>query len=163
MPLSKREAARKRQLANLTGRPPAPPAGNQRARRHGGYGAVATERLEAKAHEVFAAISEDAPLRAPDGGLPREDAVAVRLLAEVLCRLDSISAYLRDHGLVDGKTGQPRESLIALESRLRNEARDHAEGLGLTPGSRARLGLDLQRGFDLARHWQEEGDDDAEA
>jgi len=157
MPLSSDPRKRARQLANLAPRPPAPPAGNSRARRHGGYGSIAREHLDATAREVFDALASDAPLRAPDGELPREDAVQVRLLAEVLCRLDGIAAFLRDYGQVDPKTKQYRESLIALESRLRNEARDHGEALGLSPRSRARLGLDLQRGFDLAKHWEEEG------
>lgn len=32
--------------------------------------------------------------------------------------------------------------------------------MGMTPRSRARLGLDVKRvqSFDLARHWQEQGD-----
>jgi len=31
----------------------------------------------------------------------------------------------------------------------------------MSPKSRARLGLGLQRGFDLAQHWAAEGGDDA--
>jgi hypothetical protein len=44
--------------------------------------------------------------------------------------------------------------------RLRSQALDLAESMGMTPRSRARLGIDVGRAaeaFDLARHWQEDG------
>jgi hypothetical protein len=146
--LSDRPAARARQLANLRPAPPAP-AGNQRPRTHGAYAVVARERLEEKALAVFDALSADAPLRNPDGQLPAADAVPVRLLAECLCRLDSIGDYLRDFGW-RGPDGEPRLVLLDLERRLRAEASDHADALGMTPRSRAKLGLDLQRSVDLS-------------
>ena len=148
MPLSDRPAARARQLANLRPAPPAPPA-NQRARVHGAYAVVARERLEAKAREVFDALSADAPLRDADGHLPAADAVPVRLLAECLCRLDSIGDFLRDFGW-RGPDGEPRLVLLDLERRLRAEAADHADSMGMTARSRAKLGLSLQRSVDLA-------------
>jgi hypothetical protein len=70
-PLSRNPRARDRQLANLAPRPPAPPPGNQRRRTHGGYATIARERLDAKAREVFEAISEDAPLRVQTAGCLR--------------------------------------------------------------------------------------------
>jgi len=149
---------RERQLANLRPGPPAP-GGNRLAVRHAGYAAVARERLEAKALEVYDALGSDLPLRDAAGGVPRADAVAVRLLSESLCRLDDVSAHLRDFGLFDQATGEPRPALD-LERRLRAETLDLAESLGLTPRSRAKLGLDLQRGFDLAAHWAAEEADD---
>jgi len=149
---------RSRQLENLRRGPPAP-VGNRLALRHGGYAAIARERLEAKVLEVADALGSDLPLRDAAGGVPRADAVAVRLLAENLCRLDDVSAHLRDFGLFDQATGEPRPALD-LERRLRAETLDLAESLGLTPRSRAKLGLDLQRGFDLAQHWAAEEVDD---
>jgi hypothetical protein len=150
--------ARRRQLANLAPRPPDPPAENTRALKHGGYGKVARERIEAKVAEVYDTISLDAPLRDPDGDSPAPDAAMVRLLAVSLCRIESISAFLRDHGIVDPKTKKPRESVIYLEARLQNNGSDYLDALGMSPRSRARLGLDLARTsqFDLARHWQDE-------
>lgn len=143
-PLSSDPRKRQRQLDNLTGRPPAPPSGNRRAVSNGGYARIAAERLEAKAAEVFRALSEDAPMRGPDGGLPPADAVSVRLLAECLCRLDDLAAYLRDRGLLDSE-GNVRPA-VELESRLRREAADHADALAMNPRSRTRLGLDVARG-----------------
>ena len=148
MPLSDREPARQRQLANLRPAPPAP-LGNQRARRHGAYAAVARERLDAKVRELFDALSADAPLRDAFDELPAADAAAVRIAAEALCRLDDLAAYLRDHGLLD-EAGNVR-SVVELESRLRREAADHLDALGMTPRSRAKLGVDTARAFDLAQ------------
>src|SRR5687767_382076 len=128
VPLSRREGARRRQLANLSSRPPAPPAGNQRARRHGGYAAVVRERLEAKTLEVYEALAADAPLRDPGGDLPRADHAIVALLAECLCRLEDVGASVRDYGLLDQKTGAVRPA-VELERRLRQEAADHLDAL----------------------------------
>jgi hypothetical protein len=145
--------ARARSLANLKrGNNPPPRAGSplQPARRHGAYAQVARASLEAKQREVFEALSADVPLRDEAGGLPGADAVVVRLLAECLCRLDGVAAHLRDHGLIDSRTGDPRPA-VEIEIKLRREARELAEGLGMTPRSRVALGIDVQRGIDLAR------------
>lgn len=149
MPISRDPRARARQIANLKrGGAKPPPPGNQLARRHGAYAQIAAERVDAKVLRVFEALSEDVPLK-EEGRLPAADGVAVRLLAEVLVRLDDVSAYLTRYGLFDEKTKQPRAALD-VEGRLRREAADHADALGMTPRSRARLGLDLQRTVDLA-------------
>ena len=153
-PTSRDPAKRAKQLANLRPAPPAP-AGNALARRHGGYAVIVHERLEAKALEVFDALAADAPLRGPTGDLPAPDVAQVRLLAEALCRLDTVSADVSAFGLLEqrGKRrGQVRPA-AELEGRLRREVADHLDALGMTPKSRARLGLDLQRSFDLAQHW----------
>src|SRR4051812_10862035 len=87
--LSKDPAKRAAQLGNL-GLTSAEP-GNRRAVTHGAYARVAAERLDAKVFEVFDALAEDAPLRDRDGALPAADTVAVRMLAEALCRLEDVS------------------------------------------------------------------------
>ncbi len=123
--------------------------GNRHGLTHGGYARVLPEVLDAKTAEVVAALSKDAPLRAPDGTLPAADTVVVRLFAEALCRLDSVAADIREHGWKDCKSGDPRP-VAEYERRLRQEALHFAEALGMTPASRARLGLDLTRTVDLA-------------
>jgi hypothetical protein len=143
-------------LANLRSVPPPPPPGNTRTLRHGGYATIAAATLEAKALEVYDALAADAPLRAVDGGLPRHDSVQVRLLADVLCRLDSVGRWL------DGRWATPEAApVLELESRLRREAADYLDALGMTPRSRAKLGLDVLRAghFDLAQHLSQEDDD----
>lgn len=158
-PLSDRPEARRRQLANLNrGNNPAP-VGNRRRVTHGGFAAVARERLEERERAIFEALSEDLPLREADGSAPAADAVVVSLFATVLCRLEDVADYHRRRGIETAK-GHLRNS-VEVEGRLRREALDFAESLGLTPRSRARLGLDLARGVDLAQQWATEGDDDA--
>jgi hypothetical protein len=142
-------ARNERSLANLRrGGPPAPPGNTFHKGTHGGYRVVAQAALDAKAREVFEAISADAPLRETDGTLPSHDAVVVRLLADCLCRLDSVGAWLAGRWA----TTEARPAL-ELELRLRTQALDLAESMGMTPRSRARLGLDVKRAasFDLAQ------------
>jgi hypothetical protein len=145
--LSQDRRRRARQLANLQpGRGAARP-GDQRARKHGAKAAAVLARdMDAKVREIFEAIGQDLPVTDESGQMPPADAPAVKLLAEVLVRLDGIASYIRDRGQVDPKTGKLRESLFALERSLRNEARDHLEGLALNPRSRYRIGVDYVRG-----------------
>ena len=121
----------------------------------------AAGRLEAKQAEIAAALGDDAPLRDAAGELPRHDAVAVVLLAKALCRLEDVERYLVERGLFDDK-GEQRPA-VGLEHQLRREIADGLDSLGMTPRSRAKLGLDVARaaGFDVAQHWAGEGDDAA--
>ncbi len=159
MPLSRNAAARDRQLANLRPGAKTAPPGNARALRHGAYARVAVDRLAVKEREVFDALAADAPLRDRDDQLPAADGALVRLAAEVLCRLDSVGDYLARRGIEDDK-GELRAAVLDIEGRLRREASDHLEALGMSPRSRARLGVDVARAatFDLARHWAEDID-----
>jgi hypothetical protein len=151
-PLSERQSARARQLANLRGAPPAP-AGNRRAVRHGGYAEIARDRLEDRARQVFEQLSVDAPLRDELGELPAADHLIVSLLAQCLVRLEDIAAYLTLHGLLDAK-GNVRPA-AELERRLRGEAADHARELGLSPRARTSLGLELVRGASAAQQLED--------
>ena len=157
MGLSRRPAARQRQLANLTDRPPAPPQGNQRAARHRGYSAVTEQERDERAQAIYDAMAASAPLRDGDGGLPMADEMVMGLLAECLVRRERVSRWLADFGALDERTGEPKAA-VELERRLRLEALDYARELGMTPKARVALGVDLQRGFDLAQHWAEQGE-----
>ena len=131
------------------------PAGNQRRVTHGAYRQLLDSAdLDAAERRVFAALAEDAPVRGADGNLPAADAAAVRLLADVLVRLDGVRDFIRRRGIEDAD-GNLRETVLDLERRLRLEAADHSAALGMTPRARAALGLDLARAtsFDLAAHW----------
>ena len=142
-PLSNDPERRSRQLANLRpGRGKAGP-GNGRAISHGAYAQISAERLDAKTLEVAAALSSDAPVKAHDGTLPAADVAVIRLLADALCRLDDIAAYLLRRGWEDSD-GRPR-AVLEYEARLRNHVVDLLRELGMTPRSRAALGLDVVR------------------
>jgi len=145
-PLSRDPERRAAQLANL--RPGKAPEGNRRALSHGGYGRLDEGRLASKRRELFEMLADDAPLRDEAGGLPRHDQLAVSLLAETLTRLESVRVYLDMHGQLDGK-GRERPA-VTIEDRLIGRAEDLAESLGMTPRSRAKLGVDTARGMSLA-------------
>lgn len=155
MGLSSDPEKRAKQLANLVPGAGAAGPGNTRTLSHGAYAAIARERLDAKMREVFDALAGDAPLREADGSLPAADALVVELLAETLCRRENLRGHLADYGWRDQETKEPRTALLDLERRLRKEAATYADQLGMTPRSRARLGLDLVRTVDLSRAMSE--------
>ena len=142
--------------ANLRQGPAAPP-GNRLAVSHGGYATIARDRLEARQREVLDALSADAPLRDGRGELPRHDAAQVALLAEVLCRLEAVNAYLAAHEYLHPKGGV--RPAAELAGRMRREAADYLDALGMTPRARAGLGLDLKHTVDLATATNKEDDD----
>ena len=148
MPLSDDPEKRARQLANLKPRPVPAPYG---ARRHGGYSAVTAERLAPRTREIYDALALDAPLRDQSGELPAADAGIVTLLAQALCRLEDVTGYLTETGWLDQKTGEPRPAVLEIERRLQALAAGFMDRLGMTPTSRAKLGLDLTRTVDLAQ------------
>ena len=135
-----------RSLANLRSIPPsARPA--QPNLSHGGYAQLHAERVERKEREVYDALAADAPLRDGAGELPRHDAAQVALLAQCLCRLEDVTANVRDFGVFEqrGKRkGQVRPA-VELERTLRREAAGYLDVLGMQPKSRAALGVDLMR------------------
>lgn len=146
-------------LANLRPGQGRPAHGNTRAVKHNAYGRLDQGRFAAKRAEVTELLAADAPLRDAEGNLPRHDELSVSLLAETLVRLQGVRAYLDLHGLLTER-GEERPA-VAIEDRLIARAFGYAEALGLTPRSRAKLGLDVARsvGFDLAAEWavEEEG------
>ena len=148
MPLSDDPEKRARQLANLKPRPVPAPYG---ARRHGGYSTVAAERLAPRAAAIYSALSIDAPLRDQAGELPAADAGIVTLLAQALCRLEDVTGYIEETGWLDQKTGEPRTAVLEIERRLQAMSAGFMDRLGMTPTSRAKLGLDLTRTVDLAQ------------
>lgn len=149
MPLSSDPEKRARQLANLTARPPAPPVGNVRALVHGGTARKATLIAAGSwAALIFGELEAEAPLRAADGGLPAHDRQAVELLASALARLQAVEGWLATRPAVNEK-GLPWPAEDTAR-RLRREVADHLDALGMTPRSRAKLGLDVARTGSLA-------------
>jgi hypothetical protein len=141
--MSKRPKARGRQLANL--KPPTPaPKANRRAVKHGALAQPPADRVAALKVELADAL----PVRAADGSAPIHDMHVVGLLAVVLARLETVSAYVDRLGpLAQGKVREAARYEMELSTRAANLA----DRLGLTPRSRAALGVDLARTRDLAR------------
>jgi hypothetical protein len=71
------------------------------------------------------------------------------MLATVECRLEDVGAWLDEHGSLD-KRGKPR-SAADKERRLQSHALRLMKELGMTPASRAKLGLNLAKTVDLAQ------------
>lgn len=147
MPLSNDPAKRSAQLANLQAGRGAAATGERRALKHGVYAQIADAELEAKTRIIFDATAADAPVRASDGGLPAHDTIAVRLVAETLIRRERVRAEELAHGLeiaAGPRKGELR-GIVQYGLRLDAQLLDLLDRLGMTPASRAKLGLDLAR------------------
>jgi transcriptional regulator with XRE-family HTH domain len=76
---------------------------------------------------------------------------AANLTQEQLADLARVSIWsirsweqsLRERGILDEKGNV--KPVVEVEGRLRREAADHAEALGMTPRARAKIGMDLIR------------------
>src|SRR4051794_7785840 len=147
MGLSKEPGARRRQLANLSA-PPVAPRGNTRAAHHYGRAEVTVPGTEAAREEILTALAAAAPIRDRRGELPEADAAAVELAARALARVRAIDAWLDEHGMF-GRGGKLRPAVAYLDQATRT-ASGLLDRLGMTPRSRAALGVDLARTADLA-------------
>lgn len=108
--------------------------GNTAGKRHGGYALVS---LEPRALALADEIRELVPARSD------ADEISIRLLALALAQVEAASTWLAEHGLVD-EHGNARSLLRHLGTMMNTAARI-ADRLGMTPTSRAQLGLDLTR------------------
>lgn len=98
-------------------------------------------------------------MRDPDGGLPAADTIEVELAAVALKRWRHLRQWLDLHGRIDGK-GEVKNA-ARLEVTAENQLHRALDNLGMSPMARSKLGLNIARtagAFDLARHWQEDGD-----
>ena len=143
MPLSRDPGARARQLANLRPGAGAGDGGLQRGVKHGCYAQIAERELEGKVRELFDAIGADLPVRELDGGVPAQDAIPLRMLAETLIRRDRVRESELRHG-IEAPDGKLR-GIVEFGLRLDGQALRLCEQLGLTPRSRVAIGVDLVR------------------
>jgi hypothetical protein len=110
--------------------------------------------------ELMDALAEGAPVREADGSLPAADVVAVEQAARALKRWRSVASYCDLHGRINEKTHAPC-SAADYELRAERALARCLDSLGMSPMARSKLGLNIARtagAFDLARHWQEQGD-----
>lgn len=147
MPLSRDKGARARQLANLRPAPPAP-AGHQRSLRHGGHSELLLRDVESEVEELMDALGDAVPVRDVGGGVPAADVPAIERAARALKRWRTLSTWCDAHGRIVEKTGAVKPA-ADLELKAERELAAALDALGMTPTSRARLGLDLAR---TARH-----------
>jgi hypothetical protein len=140
MPTSTDPEKRARQLANLRQGPPAP-RGNVLGLRHGAYARITEAELDATTRQIYEAVAQDAPVRAADGGLPSHDSLVVRQLAEALVRRQRVTTSEIRRGIED-KDGRVR-GVVEYGLRLDDQILSYCKELGMTPRSRAALGLHL--------------------
>lgn len=137
-------------IANLRRAVDAEPK-NTRAAKHLAY--AEDDKLPTREiAEVEAAIAAAVPVRAVDGDAPAADAAVIRLTAQVVVRQRHVSDWLDRHGMFHrGKLRPVVEKLGTIERQLA----DLLDSLGMTPRSRAKLGLDLVRTVSLAEAMSE--------
>ncbi len=138
-------------LANLRrgGAPPAPPGGHPAVVKHGAFRTIPRDQLDAEIEAIYRALADSAPVRDSDGGLPKADEAAVEVAARALKRWRGVVAWCETFGRFEEHTGAMKP---AAEYELQTERALKAAlaDLGLDPTARAKLGLDLIRGVDLA-------------
>jgi hypothetical protein len=106
--------------------------GNEVALRHGMKSVV---KVAPRAAEIAEQLRGIVP------GYREPDDVSIALLSSVLARLEGAYAWLDEHGILDGN-GTPHPVLKIISTSENTAARLCAQ-LGLTPASRAAMGLDV--------------------
>lgn len=114
---------------------PAKP-GNTRAVKHGAYSAT---MISPRATEITAALENDLPWLTP------ADRSTVARLGWTLARIERLGSWLDQQEL-----DQPNDHNRRELSALMNAAEKLGESLGMSPKSRASLGLAVARGESLA-------------
>lgn len=149
MPLSDDPEKRARQLANLRPGAGAWPPGQATNVKSG----LRTRNpgwmiLSEAAGEIVAALAAGAPVRDEAGEVPVHDRPAIEAAALQLIIVRRVLGYLSTHGFEDAR-GRLRPEVEGLE-RANERFLKALDRLGMTPSSRAKLGLDLARTADLA-------------
>lgn len=126
------------------------PKGNKRGVNHGGMVTRKSHaaEMQAKQEELESALAADTPVRSPSGELPVHDKYIVRLLADVMVQFDNMSAFAREHGFLDER-GDPL-TFVKLYGEVADRIARLLDKLGMTPASRAKLGLALVKQATLA-------------
>ena len=123
-------------LLDERGRPAVPfEPGNQAAVTHGGRSEI---KIAGRAAELSGYLESIVPAVSP------ADWPLITLLARDLAKVEAISEFLEEHGLTN-PDGSERKVLLRDLATAANSAARNCDRLGLSPTSRAKLGLDLTR------------------
>jgi hypothetical protein len=124
------------------------------------HGAFSPATISPRASQIASAIADCVPART-DG-----DDLVIGVLAGVVARIERVYGWLdeQEHGIFTDAHGTP-QPILKMLSVWENSAQRLCDRLGLTPLSRAQLGLDLVRtkGEALRAHVQENYADGAVA
>jgi hypothetical protein len=115
------------------------------------HGATASLRLTPRAEELADGLRAIVPC------CSEADEPSICLLAGVLARIEAANEYLAEQGLFLPGGGGELQPLLRVLTGWENTAARLCDRLGLTPTSRAALGLDLvrARGEALREHLQD--------
>jgi phage terminase small subunit len=133
-------------MAKGKGYPTSFKPGNQVGMRHGANGVIA---LQPRAAELADGLREVVPTYCAS------DEYMVRSLALVLARIERATAWLDEHDIFSDKSGN-MQPVLRMLSTWENTAARLCDQLGLSPASRARLGLDLSRTNEALRQHLDE-------
>lgn len=159
-PLSEDPVKRQRQLANLPNVRGEAPAGAWRPGtapnlKHGlRTRHPSADVIDPVLDQVEADLEARVPDRDADGQVPAWNREMLFSLAVAKLQVIRCSRFLAQHGETDGR-GNLRPEVEQL-SRVNERYQRSLDRMAMTITSRARLGVDVQRGFDLARHWAEQ-------
>ena len=120
--------------------------GNLLGLRHGGYSSRQINPLaEVKEKEILDLLDQ-APY------ISSVDMILISSLAKLLARMQLFEYDLEERSnFVNGKLNPSLDPFL----RIINQVKKHCEELGLTPASRARLGVDLAKYKDIAERLAE--------
>jgi len=155
MTISSDPEQRVKQIAAI--QPPPNPAGegNTRTLKHGAWSErYLSPLVEEKETELLSLLEEASYIA-------NVDRIIVRNLARTLARLERFDWYLDQEGdvVITGNKTKLNPVISAYFTALES-CRRHCEALGLTPGARAKLGVDLMRYKDVAERMAERTQDD---
>lgn len=143
MPLSNDPDKRARQLANLRPGAGAWKPGDAPALKHGlrSRRPLPVDQLSAEVAEIVGALADAAPVRDGDGNLPAADEAAIERAARALHRARKASEWADATGRYDEKGNV--KPIARHELECERELGTALDVLGMTPRSRARLGVDI--------------------
>jgi hypothetical protein len=110
--------------------------GNARAVKHG---ATAVLALAPRSAQIAEGLRPLVPL------CSEADEPAIRVLAGVLARIETANVFLDEHGLFRPGKDKQLQPVAERIASWENSAARMMDQLGLTPTSRAKLGVDLTR------------------
>ena len=116
---------------------------------------LSIEHVSAEVGEIMTALAASAPVRDGDGNLPIADEAAVEVAARALHRSRRAHAWADDTGRFDERTGDPKP-ITRYERECDRDLKEALDALGMTPRSRAALGLDVARTVQAASSFAEQ-------
>lgn len=155
MPISEDPEKRRKQIEAIQPAPNPCQENHTRSVKHGAFSERYLSPLVEQKEEELMSLLEEATY------ITSVDKVVVRNLARALARLERFDWYLDQAGdIVTDKGKTKLNPVISAYFTALETCRRHCEALGLTPGARAKLGVDIAKYQDIAERLAERARDD---